>query len=85
MKHKIIICMGSSCFARGNERNIRVIQDFLKNNCLEAEVEFIGTHCENICSKGPNISIDGVMYNRLDSEVLLDLLNDKLLEKEHKQ
>lgn len=82
MKHKIVICMGSSCFARGNERNIQVIQDFLKNNQLEADVEFVGTHCNNICSNGPNISIDGVMFNKLDGETLIDLLNRKLLERE---
>lgn len=81
MKHKIVICMGSSCFARGNERNIRVIQDFLQKNNLEADVEFVGAHCENVCSNGPNITIDGVMYNKLDGETLIDLLK-KLREEE---
>ena len=36
MKRKIVICMGSSCFARGNEENLRVIEDFLKSNNLQA-------------------------------------------------
>ena len=25
MKHTITICMGSSCFARGNKRNLKII------------------------------------------------------------
>ncbi len=28
------ICMGSSCFSRGNSRNIEVVQDFLKTQSL---------------------------------------------------
>ena len=45
MKRKIVICMGSSCFARGNEENLRVIEDFLKSNHLEADVLIFGhTH-----------------------------------------
>ena len=80
MKHKIVICMGSSCFARGNERNIQVIQEFLKTKKLEADVEFSGARCEQFCSKGPNVSIDGVMYHKMDREALIDLLNRKLLD-----
>ena len=37
MKRKIVICMGSSCFARGNEENLRVIEDFLKSNNLQVK------------------------------------------------
>lgn len=82
MKHKIVICMGSSCFARGNERNIRLIQDFLRKNHLEAEIEFVGSRCENRCSVGPNLTIDDVIYNHLDGDTLTELLNRKLLDKE---
>ena len=28
MKPKIVICMGSSCFSRGNEENLKVVEDF---------------------------------------------------------
>ena len=49
MKRKIVICMGSSCFARGNEENLRVIEDFLKSNHLEADVLLSGRCCAGIC------------------------------------
>ena len=42
MKRKIVICMGSSCFARGNEENLRVIEDFLKSNNLQTDVLLSG-------------------------------------------
>ena len=38
MATEIVICMGSSCFARGNEVNLRIIEDFLRENGLEAEM-----------------------------------------------
>lgn len=82
MKHKIVICMGSSCFARGNENNVRVIQNFLSQNALEADVEFLGSRCENGCSNGPHVAIDGVFYDKIDPETLLGLLNRKILEQE---
>ena len=29
---EIVICMGSSCFARGNEENLRIIESFIAEN-----------------------------------------------------
>ena len=37
-KANITICMGSSCFARGNSRNIEVIQDYLGSHRLPPAV-----------------------------------------------
>ena len=79
MKHRIVICMGSSCFARGNEKNIRLIREFIRRNALETSVELVGARCAGDCSKGPNIVIDGETYNRMDQEAFIDVLKRKLL------
>ncbi len=79
MKHKITICMGSSCFARGNEKNLRLIQDFLAEHNLSANVALVGARCSGDCSGSPNISIDDVRYEQLDKPALLSLLQTKLL------
>ena len=39
-KRRISICLGSSCFARGNNANIAVVKQFLADRGLEAEVTF---------------------------------------------
>ena len=40
MPKKIQICMGSSCFARGNNKNLQVLTQYLKDNPkLMAEIE----------------------------------------------
>lgn len=77
MKSKIVICMGSSCFARGNEENLRTIEQFVKANHLEDRVELSGSGCTGECAKGPNLVIDGVVYNRMEKEALIDLLEEK--------
>lgn len=74
MGSSIKVCMGSSCFARGNAKNLQLIQKFLSENNLEAEIELSGLRCCDKCSKGPNLTIDDVEYNNIDIGTLLDIL-----------
>jgi NADH:ubiquinone oxidoreductase subunit E len=76
---RITICMGSSCFARGNSRNIEVIQDYLSTERLPAGVELTGHLCQGHCTCGPNVTINGKMYHQVDPIVILGLLNHYLL------
>ena len=75
MSKKIQICMGSSCFTRGNNQNLQLISKYLKDNNLEAELELSGLRCCDLCSKGPNLTIEGVEYNNVDSGTLIDILD----------
>ncbi|MCP3966976.1 MAG: (2Fe-2S) ferredoxin domain-containing protein [Lentisphaerae bacterium] len=78
MAAKIIICMGSSCFARGNEENLKIIEQYISENKLETEVDLKGSCCEGKCSEGPNLNINGEMFHGVEKGTLIDLLNDKL-------
>jgi NADH:ubiquinone oxidoreductase subunit E len=71
----IAICMGSSCFSRGNSRNIEVLQEFLKARAPLPAVELVGHLCEGHCRSGPNITINGKMYHEVDPIVIIALLN----------
>ena len=42
MAHLIKVCMGSSCFARGNAKNLQLIQNYLEQKDIEAKVELVG-------------------------------------------
>ncbi len=77
-KLKITICMGSSCFARGNEENLRTIEDYIKQHQLDDRIELSGRCCARQCAEGPNVSIDGVLYNKVGKDLLLNLLKEKL-------
>ncbi len=75
-KPKITICIGSSCFSRGNERNVEVVQKFLEENNLkdEIDVELEGSLCQGRCADGPIILVDDKVYTKVDSGVMLDIM-----------
>ncbi len=75
---EITICMGSSCFARGNEKNLEIIENFLKERGLEDEVDVqLGCSlCRGHCSIGPNISINGKEYNKVDPGMMYEILRN---------
>ena len=53
------ICLGSSCFSRGNKEVVLFIKEWLRKNHLEDRVVFKGARCFGHCSNGPNLVIDG--------------------------
>lgn len=77
MTHIIKVCMGSSCFARGNAKNLQIIQNFIEQHGLDAEIELTGLRCCDNCSIGPNISIDNEEFHNLDQGSVLDILENK--------
>lgn len=70
MTVEIKVCMGSACFARGNSENIEFIENYVKENGLDAKIELVGSRCEGYCADGPNIYIDGKQYKNVDKEKL---------------
>jgi len=57
----ITLCMGSSCFSRGNGRNLPRIQQFLSERGLSTRVRLKGCRCGGCCATGPNIWADGTL------------------------
>ena len=73
---KIVVCIGSSCFSRGNERNVEVIQKYLEEHNLkdDVDVELEGSLCQGRCADGPIVVVDGQVYTKVDRGVMLDLM-----------
>jgi len=65
-KTEIVICLGSSCFSRGNKKIVKVIEHFLTTHNLKDKVTFKGTHCFKDCVNGPFIKIDDNLYTIQD-------------------
>ena len=78
-QHTIVMCMGSSCFSRGNQENLQVVKDFLSENGLEEKVLLKGSRCEVECLRGPNITIDGKLFNGVGPDNILEILKKTLL------
>ena len=66
------ICLGSSCFSRGNRDVVAYIRDYLKKNHLEDRIIFKGARCMNLCNNGPNLKIndriiEGVTLSKIEA------------------
>lgn len=72
-KLNITVCMGSSCFARGNAQNLEFIENYIKENNLDAKIELSGARCEGKCATGPNITINGTEYNEVDEDKINEI------------
>jgi NADH:ubiquinone oxidoreductase subunit E len=59
------ICLGSSCFSRGNKDIVMFIKDYLKKNHLDDRVIFRGSRCMGNCSNGPNLTINDRTYGEI--------------------
>ena len=75
---ELVICMGSSCFSRGNKRNIRLIQDYIDVHGLCGKVKMKGHLCEGLCKDGPNITIDERVFSQVEPDALELFLEDNL-------
>jgi len=75
---EIVICMGSSCFARGNQENLAVVEDYIARRGLSARIDLVGSRCEGQCRLGPNIRIAGRAYHGVDAGSVLELIEHHL-------
>jgi len=81
MKIEIVICLGSSCFSRGNKKTVQLIKEYLKNHHLEDKVYFHGNHCYGNCENGPVVKIDDKEYQNITPENIIYLM-DKIFSTE---
>lgn len=80
-KVSVGICMGSSCFSRGNKALVTSLREALSRENLEARVELKGFLCIDACDKGPCVTVDDERVFGLDAHDIIlrvqDILKDK--------
>ena len=77
-KKQLKICLGSSCFARGNKAILQAIKGYIATHDLQEKIDFRGNHCFGRCMEGPNLSIDGRFYPGITPENIEDILRENL-------
>lgn len=77
-KIEIIICLGSSCFSRGNKSLINVINNYLQENNLKDKVIFKGARCFGNCENGPMIKINDKLFEGLTADKLTEILKSNI-------
>lgn len=77
-KVTVELCMGSSCFARGNSSALSEVESFLEENDLASRVELEGHLCLGKCNSGPHVRINGVEYSSMSPDCIIDLIREAL-------
>lgn len=74
-EHHILICLGSSCYSRGNAENLEFVKRYLKTNSVHSKIDFRGHLCDEMCNKGPVIKVDGQEYQEVTQSNLPSILS----------
>ena len=76
-KIKMVICIGSSCFARGNAENVKITEEFLAKRGLsdEVDIDLSGGLCTGNCADGPIVIVNDKVYRHVERGVMQDILN----------
>ncbi len=72
------ICLGSSCFSRGNKDVVMFIRDYIRKNHLDDKVIFKGARCMGHCSNGPSLNINGVVVEGVTLSQIESILENEL-------
>ena len=75
-KIEIGICMGSSCFSRGNKTLVGSLREALSREKLEDRVDLKGFLCIDACDKGPCVTIGGERVFGLDAHDIILRIKD---------
>lgn len=64
----ITVCLGSSCFSRGNKAIIEAIQDYIEDNNMKDITHLKGGHCFGKCAEGPIMIVNGKTFKKITPE-----------------
>ena len=78
MKTVLEICLGSSCFSRGNSLTLDRVEALLERLGLREQVVLKGKLCTGACADGPCLSIDGTPFNHIHPDAAEDLIRHNL-------
>lgn len=77
-KLQITICLGSSCFSRGNKQMVEVIQEYLEDIGMKESTTFKGGHCLGNCADGPILIINGKTFHNITPDKAISAIDEVL-------
>jgi NADH:ubiquinone oxidoreductase subunit E len=70
----VVVCLGSSCFARGNSQNLAVVEAYLLNHGMQNSIRVTGCLCQDECKRGPNLIVRGEHLHEMNPARLREIL-----------
>ena len=82
-KHRITLCSGSACLATGSQDVARAIEDEIKKQGLENEVDVMKTGCHGFCERGPIAVIhpEEICYVNIKLEDVPEIISQTIKDK----
>ncbi len=78
-KTQVTICLGSSCFARGNKSTLKAVTQFIQKNNLQESITFRGGHCFGSCAEGPILKVGETIHTGVDEFKALEILSNHFI------
>ena len=78
----IKVCVGSSCHLKGSYVLIQRLQELIKANKLENEIQLKGSFCMGKCINGIPLEIDGKMVLQANFQNIDEIFKTHILNKE---
>lgn len=78
-KTKLILCLGSSCYSRGNQYVLEIVKKYIKDHNLKEKIDFRGQLCTGNCSTGPVLKINDILYKNVDTNSISKILDQHFL------
>lgn len=77
-KIEITICLGSSCFSKGNGKALKMANNFLEENNLKDKVLLHREICTGNCAKGPILKVGDELLHEVNPDSVVEILNGVL-------
>lgn len=71
---EIVVCYGTSCFARGNAENLDLLNKLAQRPGSNLRLRMTGKLCQEQCADGPNLMIGGKLHHGVTTSRLSELL-----------
>jgi NADH-quinone oxidoreductase subunit G len=63
-KLNLTVCFGTSCFLRGAQSLYTELMAYVKARGIEEDTEFKVSFCNEQCTKGPVLTVNGLVLDR---------------------
>ena len=74
---KIKLCLGSACYARGNGKILKFLEERAEEPNPGFELDLSACLCQENCANGPNIQVDGLVLEGMSLEKMKRLLDER--------
>ena len=74
-------CVGSSCYLKGSQEIVEMLQDAMTEHQIENEITLIGALCIGKCNRvGVTVQVDDDIHTGITKENFKDFFKEKVLD-----